>query len=175
MHHTPFEQRAPERRAAFGLDWNISDIIHEFGRKAVGLGTVENSVFLAGNDGLIGIAEPGGGFNEGLQHRLQIESRPADDLEHVGGRGLLLQQFTQLVEQPRILDGDDGLVGEVLHQFDLLVGEWPYILAIDCDGANRFAFLQHGHRDVRTRSSQLNAYNAHWIAFSVGLVGPEHR
>ena len=27
----------------------------------------------------------------------------------------------QLVEQPRVLDGDDGLGGEVLHQLDLLV------------------------------------------------------
>jgi hypothetical protein len=30
---------------------------------------------------------------------LQIKSRPADNLEHIGGRGLLLQGFTQLVEQ----------------------------------------------------------------------------
>ena len=29
----------------------------------------------------------------------------------------------QLVEQPRVLDGDDGLVGEGLDQLDLLVGE----------------------------------------------------
>ena len=54
----PFEQRAPEPRAAFGLDRNISDIIHKFGRKAVCLSAVEDSVFLAGNDGLVGIAEP---------------------------------------------------------------------------------------------------------------------
>ena len=26
-----------------------------------------------------------------------------------------------LIEQPRVLDGDDGLSGEVLHQLDLLV------------------------------------------------------
>ena len=35
-----------------------------------------------------------------------------------------LRQFLgarlHLLEQPRILDGDDGLVGEGLHQFDLL-------------------------------------------------------
>ena len=43
------------------------------------------------------------------QHRLQIEGRAADDLEHVGGGGLLLQRFAQLVEQARVLDGDDGL------------------------------------------------------------------
>ena len=46
------------------------------------------------------------------------------------GRGLLLQRLrqivgalAQLVEQPRILDGDDGLRGEVRHKLDLLVGE----------------------------------------------------
>ena len=31
--------------------------------------------------------------------------------------------LAQFVEQPRILDGDDGLRGEVRHKLDLLVGE----------------------------------------------------
>ena len=48
------------------------------------------------------------------QHRLQIEGRAADDLEHVGGGGLLLQRFAQLVEQARVLDGDDGLAAKFL-------------------------------------------------------------
>ena len=56
-----------------------------------------------------------GRFNECLQHCLQIERRAADDLEDVGGGGLLLQGFTQFAEQTRALDGDDGLCGEVLH------------------------------------------------------------
>jgi hypothetical protein len=38
MRRTPFEQRSPERRAAFGLDRNISNIIDEFARKAVCFG-----------------------------------------------------------------------------------------------------------------------------------------
>ena len=50
-----------------------------------------------------------------VQYRLEIERRPADDLEDVGGRGLLLKKFTQLVEQPRILDRDDGLGGKILN------------------------------------------------------------
>ena len=41
MYHPAFEQRAPGRRTAFGLDWNILDIIHEFAREAVSLGAVE--------------------------------------------------------------------------------------------------------------------------------------
>ena len=75
-------------------------------------------------------------FDEGLQHGLQIECRAADDLEHVGGGGLLLQRFAQFAEQPRVLDGDDGLGGEILHQRDLLVGEWTNLLAENGNGAD---------------------------------------
>ena len=57
-----------------------------------------------------------------VEHGLEIERRAADDLEHLGSGGLLLQRLaeivvlTQLVEQPRVLDGDDGLGGEVRDQ-----------------------------------------------------------
>ena len=37
-----------------------------------------------------------------------------DHLEHIGGGGLLLKGFAQLVEEPCILDGDDGLLGKIL-------------------------------------------------------------
>ena len=59
-------------------------------------------------------AEPCRRLDQRAEHRLQIKGRAADDLEHVGGGGLLLQRLAQLVEQARILDGDDGLTGEVL-------------------------------------------------------------
>ena len=123
------------------------DVIHEFAREAVGLGAIEDSVFLAGDGRLVGIAEPGRRFDKRLQHRLQIESRAADDLEHVGGGGLLLQRFTQLAKQPRILDGDDGLGGKVLHQLDLLVGERTYLLPVDEDSADQLVFLKHRNGD----------------------------
>jgi hypothetical protein len=67
-----------------------------------------------GNERLIRLAEAGGRPNQRLQHCLQIDRRPADDFEHVSGGGLLLQRFAQLVEQAHVLDGDDGLAGEVL-------------------------------------------------------------
>jgi hypothetical protein len=60
----------------------------------------------------------------------QLGNRAADDLEHVGGGGLLLQRFgkivsalTQLFEQSRVLNGDDGLAREVLDDRDLFVRE----------------------------------------------------
>ena len=44
---------------------------------------------------------------------------------------------SQLLEQPRVLDGDDGLVGERLEQRDLPVGERSrHSLARDGDGAD---------------------------------------
>ena len=70
-------------------------------------------------------------LQHGFENRLQFARRTADDLEHVRGRGLLLQRFAQLVEQPRVLDGDDGLCGEILDQFDLLVGERAYFAAVN--------------------------------------------
>ena len=71
-----------------------------------------------------------------VQHRLQIERRSADDLEHVGRRRLLLQGFAQLVEQPRVLDGDDGLVGKGRDQIDLLVCKGTNFLAVHGYGTN---------------------------------------
>ena len=78
------------------------------------------------------------------------------------GRGLLLQRFAeivgalaQLVEQPRVLDGDDGLGGEVLHQLDLLVGERPDLLAIDDDSADQLVVLEHRHAQERARAAEL--------------------
>src|SRR5262249_49173431 len=50
----------------------------------------------------------------------KIECRAADHLENVGGGGLLLQGFPQLVEETCILDGDNSLFGEGLDKRALL-------------------------------------------------------
>ena len=65
---------------------------------------------------------------------LQVGRRRGDDPQHLGRGGLLLQRLgdlavallklgvalLQLLEQPGVLDGDDGLVRERLQQRDLL-------------------------------------------------------
>ena len=91
----------------------------------------------------IRFAQPRCRGNQRIEHLLQIERRATDDLEHVGGGGLLLEGYgevvgalAQLVKQPRVLDGDDGLGGKVLHQFDLLVRERSHFCAIDKKGAD---------------------------------------
>ena len=52
----------------------------------------------------------------------------------------------QLVEQPRVLDGDGGLVGEGLHQRDVALGERQDLLAIDDDHAQEIASPEHRNR-----------------------------
>jgi hypothetical protein len=70
--------------------------------------------------------------------------RLRNDAQHFGRGGLLLERFGQIVgalmqvvEQARVLDGDDRLVGEGLDERNLLVREWPYLRATnlqDTDG-----------------------------------------
>ena len=54
-----------------------------------------------------------------LEYRLKVERGATDDLEHLARRRLLLERVRQVavtrlqfLEQPDVLDGDDGLVGE---------------------------------------------------------------
>src|SRR5436190_23918814 len=58
-----------------------------------------------------------------------------------------LQRFAQLVEQARVLDGDDGLGGEVAQQIDLFVGESKHLLAKNADRADQFIVLEHRDGD----------------------------
>ena len=74
---------------------------------------------------------PGGALDDGVEDRLHVRRRAADDAEHLGGRRLMLQGLAQFrvalaefPEQAHVLDGDDRLVGEGFEKRDLFVGEW---------------------------------------------------
>src|SRR5262245_57865805 len=82
-------------------------------------------------------------LNESIEYRLQVESRPADHLEHISGGGLLLQRFSQLVEEARVLDRDHRLFCEIADQLDLLFAKRPHLLAVDDDGTDQLALLEH--------------------------------
>src|SRR5262249_23267109 len=86
----------------------------------------------------LGVADTCRILQHGQEYRLQVARRAGDDLQHLAGRGLLLQglgqivgTLTQFIEQPRVFDRNDCLGGEVLYQFDLLVGERPDLLPED--------------------------------------------
>src|SRR5215471_13877151 len=96
--------------------------------------------------GVIRIAQSRRGLDQRIKYPLQIEGRPADDLQNVGGGRLLFQGFCQLarprlnlLEKPCVLDGDHGLVSKGLKQRDLLVREWAHLRASDSNHSNGLA------------------------------------
>jgi hypothetical protein len=103
-----------------------------------------------------GIADADRFPQHGCKYRLQIAGRTADSLKDLRTRCLLLQclskvrgALAQFVEQPRVLNGNDGLGSEVLDQFDLLVGERSNLLAKDADCANQFVVFYHWETQQR--------------------------
>ena len=75
---------------------------------------------------VINPANPRGALDDGVEDRLHVRGRAADDAEHLGRRRLMLQGLAQfrvalldLFEQPHVLDGDHGLIGEGFEQLDL--------------------------------------------------------
>ena len=77
-------------------------------------------------------AQADGAPDDGVEDRLNVGLRPADDAENVACRGLLVERLgdlavplLQLAEQARVLDGDHRLVGEGLQKGDFLRGNPP--------------------------------------------------
>src|SRR5690242_11171342 len=66
-----------------------------------------------------------------IKYRDEIARRGVDDLQYLGGRGLLLQGLARLGQEPRIFHCDDRLRREVFEQRDLLFGKGPHLLAVD--------------------------------------------
>ena len=77
-----------------------------------------------GGDTVVRTAQPDGAADDRIEDGLNVRRRAADDLEDVRSRGLLFKRLFRLVEQAHVLDGDHGLVGEGLEQFDLMIAEW---------------------------------------------------
>ena len=61
---------------------------------------------------------------------------------------MLLQGFSQLAKQPRVLNGDDSLGSKILDQLDLLICEGAHLLTIDDNGTDQLVFLEHWHKHL---------------------------
>src|SRR5262252_9231496 len=77
-----------------------------------------------------------------IENGLDVGWRARDHTEDVGSCGLLLQRLFRLVEQPHVLDGDDGLVGEGLEEGDLVVREPATLPASHRDSPDRNVVLK---------------------------------
>ena len=78
--------------------------------------------------------------------------------------------LAQFVEQSRILDGDDCLVGEGLDQLDLLVGEGLHLVAVDDEYADRRLSRKHGNAEHCASAPDVYAGDHHRIAFGISLL-----
>src|SRR5262249_44433168 len=72
----------------------------------------------------------------------------------------------KLVEQPGVLDGDDGLRSEVLDQFNLLCRERPDFLTVDADRADQIAFLDHRNNKYRSGAGRFGEPDKSWLSFN---------
>ena len=63
--------------------------------------------------------------------------------------------MTQLIEQPRVLDRDDRLRGEVGYKLDLFLAERPDFRTINDEGTDQLGFFAHWHGDERPRAAVL--------------------
>ena len=114
---------------------SVEKFLHLRG-KSVRRNQVMHLVSSAVHSCLLGTAEARHRLHQRVEHRLEVDGRAADDLEHVRCRGLLLEGFPQFPKQAGVFNGDHRLFGKVVHQLNLLVGERPDLLAIDCYYAN---------------------------------------
>src|SRR6516162_7220097 len=110
----------------------------------------------------IGTAQSRCGFDQRVEHRLQIECRAADNLKHVTGRGLAFERLleiagtgAQFAEQPRVLHRDDRLLGKILLQRHLLLGERPDLLAIEPKRAEELAVFAEADGQSRSCPSEF--------------------
>ena len=130
LHHLFRAFHATKARARARTNYRIaSPHLSERGRDVVHCDIAKNATIIPMHDAKVCAAHLHRIRQHSVEHRPQIAGRTTDDLEHVSGGGLLLQRFAQLVEQSRVLNGDDGLGSEVFDQFDLLIREWPNLKA----------------------------------------------
>src|SRR5262249_2953461 len=90
------------------------------------------------------------------RRRLLLQGLLAERAQLVDRARKLRRAGAQFAEQPRVLDGDDRLGGEILQQRDLLVGKRPRFLPEDDDGADQFMVLEHRHAERGTRATDLD-------------------
>ena len=121
-------------------------------------------------------AQPRRIFEQCLKDRLQVERRTTYHLEHFAGRRLLVQCFSQVtvtllqfLEQPHVLDRDDGLIREGLEKGNLLFCEGTNLCTANMNRSDRNPSRRNGvtkvgpHADGLTDSLGLPG-NSAWVS-----------
>ena len=105
---------------------------------AVALDAVEHLAHLFRRVAIDVVEDEFGITEDGVERGAQLVAHIGEELRFVLARlGELPALVLDFVEQPHILNRDHRLVGEGLHQLDLLVGEWSHFLPINDDNAEQ--------------------------------------
>ena len=107
------------------------------------------------DDGVLGIAETGCTFHDGVEDGLELGGHAADDSEDIAGGRVVLQRLGQIaaalvqfLEEASVLDGDDGLIGERLQECDLLFGVRTNRAPRQTDDPDGLAATEEWHADL---------------------------
>src|SRR5262249_49116878 len=110
MHGFALERHTPHERIRAGLYCRSFLDFAIGGREPETDGKAVDVIFQEKNGDLFGSTKSRCGFGYELQYFLHIEDRPADNLEHIAGRGLVFERrfefvgaLPQLTQQPRVL------------------------------------------------------------------------
>src|SRR5262249_29129968 len=124
----------PRKDGAAVLDWDLT-IVQETARRRIAWfdGDIRQSfadsghagtccsddakdvAFNASKENVRSIKHSGSRVGDCVESPLAVLGCAGDDAKDIGRRGLAVEAFTQFVEQPCILNRDDGLGGKVLH------------------------------------------------------------
>src|SRR5215471_4823827 len=96
------------------------------------------------NDGIGCITKSRGIVGNDIKNRLNVSRRAGDYSQDLTRRSLLLQRLLELIEQPYVFDGDDGLVRESLKKLNLRRGEGVHLGAPCEQSSNEFPLLTKG-------------------------------
>jgi hypothetical protein len=108
--------------------------------------------------------------DDGVERGAQLVAHAGEELRLVLARHFQLAAFVlDFVEQPDVLDGDDGLPCETRHKFDLLVGERTDFLAVNANDADQLIVLEHRDAENGAITADRDGSDHKWIALDVSL------
>src|SRR5262249_14425094 len=93
MNGFAFKQEGSGYRCSVDPSWVTGGELGVLTREPIGRFKVVSFAFRSTYGYHVGLAKARRRFDECVEHRLQIEGRAADDLENVGGGGLLLERL----------------------------------------------------------------------------------
>ena len=142
-----FPHCAAEQRARVESGWFTLQIGFEIGGNVAGAGEADDLAIGDEQGTKRRLAQPHRLFQHRIEHRRQIAGRGIDHLQHLGGRGLLLQRLALFGDQARIFHRDHSLRGEAFQQCDLMLGKRTGFVSERADEADQHAILAQRYRE----------------------------